>query len=371
MIPVVRLMLLAVMWFRCVIAVGSEAVDTVVTKLPARYTVSAQSGDGLDIPEQTLTLSERDGWLVVTLTAEDELEWTIILAKLAPNRMPVITHRATLPFISVQYGPYFARESVGRLRVYRERKSQDDIQVTSIEPVPQGKLLCHGGRLQLVETGDWCWLSTSPVRDRRGIDTLIRFQHVKLKHGHGATVFADRNLAEVFCGNAHGQDEGDLLVASRIAGYHASALISAMNTKNSLIGNFVPPIEGTSIGPVGTPTSDEMRGKVILVDFWAMWCGPCVEKLPEVVRLQEKYRDRGFIVIGVHSSQGSERAAEFLAQNAGSFAVVTDDDGKTERRFAVSQYPAYFLIGRDGLVKSSLGSTCPTESQIEAELGMQ
>ena len=352
-------------------AVASVALaqETAVTELPARKTISALKGDGLDIPQQTLTLSDQNGWLVATLVAApDELEWKIVLAKLDPNKTPVIKSHPELPFVSVEYGPYFVRESLGRLRVYREVKETESDDWRQIGDVPEGKSLCRAGRLFLVESDNWSWLCTSPTRDIQSIDTLIRFQHIHLKNGHGAAGFADGQLAEVFCGDARAQDEGDLLVALRAPGYQARAMMAAAEIKDALLGKPMPVLQGRPIGPIALPTPDELKGKVILIDFWATWCGPCIKKLPEINRLQEKYQDHGFVVMGVHSSQGSDSAAKFLAEHPVNFPIVLDDDGEIERQFAVSQYPTYFLVGRDGKLKTGFQSAPPTESQIEAEL---
>ena len=56
----------------------------------------------------------------------------------------------------------------------------------------------------------------------------------------------------------------------------------------------------------------ELCGKVLLVDFWAMWCGPCVKKLPQVNSLQKRFGERGLVVLGVHANQNSENLTAFV-----------------------------------------------------------
>ncbi|MES2794300.1 MAG: TlpA disulfide reductase family protein [Planctomycetota bacterium] len=348
---------------------GVEAQETPAKPYPIVTKIPAIKADGLDIPEQTLELTAKNGWLVATLTAlPDELEWTIVLAKLQPDVKPVVTVHPGLPLFSVQYGPWFIREGLGRLRVLREPKKFDEDQWAVIEKAPDGKTICSAGRLFVIEKDNWCWLCTSPKYDNKTVDTAIRFQHLQLKNGSGSMLFADGQFGEVFCGDARCQDEGDLLVAERNTGYGARATLAAQEIKDSLVGKPLPQISGKAMGPIKTAIGPEnLKGKVVLIDFWATWCGPCVKKLPEVNKLQEKYSAQGLVVIGIHSSNNAEGVEKFLDTHPVQFPIVVDD-GETERRFAVSAFPTYYLVGRDGKVSIGFENSPPTAEQIEAEL---
>ena len=72
------------------------------------------------------------------------------------------------------------------------------------------------------------------------------------------------------------------------------------------------------------------KGKVVLLDFWGTWCGPCVEKLPKVQQFAEKYAGRDVVVIGIHSEQSGETCREFVEKNKYSFPMAIDS-GKTSR----------------------------------------
>jgi thiol-disulfide isomerase/thioredoxin len=109
---------------------------------------------------------------------------------------------------------------------------------------------------------------------------------------------------------------------------------------------------------------DTFHGKVVLLDFWGTWCGPCVANLPKVQALHEKYKDRGLIVIGVHSEQGGEDVPAFLKKQPLSFPIAIDT-GETVKSYGIESWPTYFLIDKSGKCPSGFSSSPPSGKQIE------
>lgn len=99
----------------------------------------------------------------------------------------------------------------------------------------------------------------------------------------------------------------------------------------------------------GTPFhGSELEGKIVLLNFWAVWCPPCLKAIPTLGKLQRDFEGRGFQVLGVASYSGSpEDVAAFVKEHDVRYSMVVGDDDLVER-FGVIGYPTYFLIDAEG-----------------------
>jgi peroxiredoxin len=95
----------------------------------------------------------------------------------------------------------------------------------------------------------------------------------------------------------------------------------------------------------------EQRGQVVLVNFWASWCGPCRQEMPQLNRLYEKYRSSGVLLLGVNIDDDARVGAATAARWGVKFPVLLDADKTVTRLYDLGSMPATVLIDRDGRVR--------------------
>ena len=100
-----------------------------------------------------------------------------------------------------------------------------------------------------------------------------------------------------------------------------------------------------------TYTLSGLRGKVVLINFWATWCGPCRKELPDMEKLYKQYAPTGFLVLGI-SDEEREKVAPFVQKEGYTFPILLDPGGKVNEAFAVSGVPKSFLFDRKGRLVS-------------------
>lgn len=95
----------------------------------------------------------------------------------------------------------------------------------------------------------------------------------------------------------------------------------------------------------------EQRGRVVLVNFWASWCGPCRQEMPQLNKLHDKYRAAGLVMLGINIDDDPRQAAELAARYQIRFPVLLDTDKAVVKRYDLGAMPATVLIDRDGRVR--------------------
>ena len=114
-------------------------------------------------------------------------------------------------------------------------------------------------------------------------------------------------------------------------------------------GSLAPPLALPDAK--GAPVAlEQLRGKVVYVDFWASWCGPCKRSFPWMNELTTRYGRDGFVVVAVNVDRKRADAERFLAQVPAAFTVVYDEAGASPATWGVKGMPSSFVVGRDGRI---------------------
>ena len=129
---------------------------------------------------------------------------------------------------------------------------------------------------------------------------------------------------------------GGLLVASGMAG--------ASSTETS-----GPAPDFTLVDRSGQSVSlSDLKGQVVLINFWATWCGPCRKEMPLLEQLYSRYEPLGFTLLGVNVEEGDVNAEAFLAETPVSFPILFDPENQVSKLYDVSAMPSTVLVDRQG-----------------------
>lgn len=133
-------------------------------------------------------------------------------------------------------------------------------------------------------------------------------------------------------------------------------------------GQAAADFAGTTLA--GAPLKlSSLRGKVVLVDFWASWCEPCKKELPLLDKLAPKLHARGIEIVAVNIDDDTKKASDFVASHALHLTVVPDKTKKIVGAYEPPKMPSSFVVDKGGVVRAVHGGFEPgDEAKLEAEL---
>ena len=94
----------------------------------------------------------------------------------------------------------------------------------------------------------------------------------------------------------------------------------------------------------------EYKDRVIVVNFWATWCTPCIKEIPSLNNLRKAMHDKSFELISINYAEKAETIREFMKMVNVEFPVLLDEEGKESAKWKVIAFPSTFVIGKDGLI---------------------
>ncbi len=117
-------------------------------------------------------------------------------------------------------------------------------------------------------------------------------------------------------------------------------------------GQTAPAFALTDIN--GQPVSlAEYKGKVVMVNFWATWCGPCRAELPDLVKLHDAYKDKGFVLLGVSADEEGPSLVKAFAEKNGLTYSIPMADQASLANYGVRAFPTTFVIDANGVIQKS------------------
>ncbi|MGH2572616.1 MAG: TlpA family protein disulfide reductase [Actinomycetota bacterium] len=135
----------------------------------------------------------------------------------------------------------------------------------------------------------------------------------------------------------------------------ASLLAFGLSRDPTLIGS---PLVGRRAPDFALPTLEggrtvrlsDLRGQVVVVNFWASWCAACREEHPNLLGAWERYRDHGVVLVGIDYQDSRRAALDYMAELGGDWPVLDDPGGRTALAYGVYGVPETFFIARDGVI---------------------
>mgnify|MGYP005864595621 CR=1 FL=1 len=157
----------------------------------------------------------------------------------------------------------------------------------------------------------------------------------------------------------------EVMLAARSRGALVRCALRAvvvLATLTALAGCGTKASVGTQQGDVAPdfslPTLDggatslrDYRGRVVLLNFWLTWCGPCRAEMPDMQVVYEELRDRGFVVVGVNGGESRDKVEGFAQEFGLTFPILVDEERGVTSRYGVRGYPTTFIIDGDGVIQ--------------------
>jgi peroxiredoxin len=159
--------------------------------------------------------------------------------------------------------------------------------------------------------------------------------------------------------------------AAESGGYGIVALDAARNTTGrpaaADVGRAAPDFRLTRLDGEDLRLSD-LRGKVVIVNFWASWCAPCREEMPEFVRLYDEKRGQGLEIVAVDLQEAEGPVRDFVDLFGMTFPILFDRSGEVARTYNVRGLPVTLILDREGVVRATrYGPVTPDFLRAELE----
>ncbi len=129
-----------------------------------------------------------------------------------------------------------------------------------------------------------------------------------------------------------------------------AGMLLSTSTQADVIGNPAPDFTLKSRSGENVKLS-ELRGEVVMINFWASWCAPCRQEMPLLEDIYKKYSELGFVLLGVNVEEDASKAMELLREIPVSFPILYDNANEVSKRYKVVAMPTTVMVDRDGTMR--------------------
>jgi thiol-disulfide isomerase/thioredoxin len=256
----------------------------------------------------------------------------------------------------------------------------------------EGRTASAGGRPPMFESHAWLGVAmdTAAVKDAargapEGPGEGVRVRHVV--RGSPADKAGMRSgdvIREIDGAHVKTPDDVTQLVASHDPGEQIEATLARASSTVTLrvalgkrpsfdtmmrmdhVGLAAPPWSGVQAIGDAPASLSSLRGRVVLLDFWATWCGPCRVLAPKLSAMQARYGAQGLRVVGI-TSEGAEEASVFAEREGLGYALASDPKSETTSAYGVSALPTLFVVDKRGVVRDvSIGYAPEHDGELDA-----
>jgi thiol-disulfide isomerase/thioredoxin len=160
-----------------------------------------------------------------------------------------------------------------------------------------------------------------------------------------------------------------LLVSTAVAGpdlsSYAEGNASRREQLKSIESKDAPALDVSTWINCPPATLASLKGKIVVLDFWATWCGPCIASIPHTNELAEKFKDK-VVFVGVCHPRGGESMAKMVQEKGIKYPVCLDPNGATAKAYAVDGFPDYYIIDANGKLVLADCSNASVENALVA-----